>query len=157
VNNDNPPHDNLHHNARAYDKRVNNDNLLNDKLHHNARAYDKRSPVKPSLCFKCGDLDNDMPCTRLEMVPENPVQCPADMPFCMNDIYQEAGMAPAVFKRCVDEDGCKTEWYQESSDKAACFQYDPSVYTEDLVCHLCCHGDKCNAQLLPEKSTLYKP
>ncbi|KAK7478145.1 hypothetical protein BaRGS_00030592 [Batillaria attramentaria] len=124
----------------------------NDDLLPNNRA-----PTKPSLCFTCGDLDNNMPCTRLEMVPENPFQCPADMPYCMNDIYQEAGMAPAVFKRCVDEQGCQQEWYQESSDKAACFQYDPSVYTEDLVCHLCCHGDRCNAQLLPEKSTLYKP
>nr|KAG5688842.1 hypothetical protein BaRGS_004519 [Batillaria attramentaria] len=91
------------------------------------------------------------------MVPENPTRCEAETPFCMNDIYQEAGKPPAVFKRCVGEDTCKTQWYQESSDKAQCFQYDPSVYTEDLVCHLCCHGDGCNAQLLPEKSTLYKP
>ncbi|KAK7480835.1 hypothetical protein BaRGS_00027921, partial [Batillaria attramentaria] len=154
-------HDN---NAETY---YNHDNHAHTYYNHdnNAKSCDNydyendhaRAPVKPSLCFTCGDGNNDMPCTRLEMVPENPFQCPAEMPYCMNDIFQEAGMPPAVFKRCVDESGCLTEWYQESSDKAACFQYDPSVYTEDLVCHLCCHGDRCNAQLLPEKSTLYKP
>ncbi|KAK7474570.1 hypothetical protein BaRGS_00034154 [Batillaria attramentaria] len=91
------------------------------------------------------------------MVPEHPHLCAEDKPFCMNDIYQEAGQPPAVFKRCVDEVTCNNEWYHESSDMAQCFQYDPSVYTDDLVCHLCCHGDGCNGQLLPAKEHLYKP
>ncbi|KAK7480836.1 hypothetical protein BaRGS_00027922, partial [Batillaria attramentaria] len=147
-------HDN---NAQTYYNNDNNANTCDNYDYASANNDHARAPIKPSLCFTCGDLDNDMPCTQPEMAPQNPFQCPAEMPFCMNDIYQEAGKAPAVYKRCVDEQGCQTEWYQESSDKAACFQYDPSVYTEDLVCHLCCHGDGCNAQLLPEKSTLYKP
>ncbi|KAK7463285.1 hypothetical protein BaRGS_00038152, partial [Batillaria attramentaria] len=121
---------------------VNNNKLLNANLHHNASAYDKRvnnnKLLNANLHHNASAYDKRVNNTKL----------------LNTNLHHNAS---AYDKRCVDEQGCQTEWYQESSDKAACFQYDPSVYTEDLVCHLCCHGDRCNAQLLPEKSTLYKP
>ncbi|KAK7480819.1 hypothetical protein BaRGS_00027905, partial [Batillaria attramentaria] len=133
------------------------DSCNDDLVPPNNTWFRPAAPVKPSQCYTCGDLDKDIPCSRLELIPDNPVQCPDATPFCMNDIYQEDGQQPSVFKRCVDEATCYAEWYFRSSDKAECSQYDPNVYTGTLTCHLCCRGDLCNARLLPEQSTLYTP
>jgi hypothetical protein len=110
-------------------------------------------------CYTCGDYDSDpkRACSRIEIVTRHKEVCPAAKPYCMNDIFQAAGESPKLYKRCVDEAECKELWFMQSSDKVACFQYDSSTFRDDLVCHLCCFGDQCNANALPPNNTLYAP
>lgn len=45
----------------------------------------------------------------------------------------------------------------QSSDKVACFRYDSSTFRDDLICHLCCYGALCNANVVPPVEKLYRP
>ena len=110
----------------------------------------------PLRGYVCGDPDSQTPCTALERLRGPLTDCPADKPYLMNDIYQTAGQSTNYYKRCVDEATCKQEWWFESSDKVACFQYDPTTFRDDLVCHLCCTTDGCNRQTVPPEDTLFK-
>ncbi|KAL8606676.1 hypothetical protein ACOMHN_055351 [Nucella lapillus] len=74
----------------------------------------------------------------------------------MTDIYQERGPVKYT-KRCVDNRSCLVDWYLGSSDKTHCVIYASSPNTNDLNCHLCCHGDRCNFDFLPQPGTYYKP
>ncbi|XP_025092657.1 uncharacterized protein LOC112563122 [Pomacea canaliculata] len=112
--------------------------------------------LKPSVCSQCGNLDGDLPCTDEEIFEADSSQCHDDTPYCMNDIIQTNGQM-RMYKRCVNETICNSEWYMESSDKQQCTQFDPSIYKDDLVCHLCCYGDDCNANNVPPAEKLYKP
>lgn len=97
------------------------------------------------------------PCSRIEIVTRHEERCPDEKPYCMNDIYQQSGQSPNLWKRCVNEATCHQLWFMESSDKVACFQYDSSTFRDDLVCHLCCYGERCNANALPPVEKLYQP
>ncbi|MCU0934722.1 MAG: IPTL-CTERM sorting domain-containing protein [Gammaproteobacteria bacterium] len=97
------------------------------------------------------------PCSRIEIVTRHEERCPDEKPYCMNDIYQQSGQPPNLWKRCVNEATCHQLWFMESSDKVACFQYDSSTFRDDLVCHLCCYGERCNANALPPTELLYAP
>ncbi|GFS10176.1 succinate dehydrogenase [ubiquinone] flavoprotein subunit, mitochondrial [Elysia marginata] len=96
-------------------------------------------------------------CTALELLYSIPKPCPTGLSFCMTDVLQLSGQRQ-VFKRCVDEQTCRREWYDESSDETKCQNYnsrDPR--RQDLLCHFCCEGDACNTKIRPETRNLYIP
>jgi len=59
----------------------------------------------------------------------------------------------------VDEPTCREEWYDLSSDKTSCQNYDASAGAGlDLVCKFCCTEDGCNVKAeKPLEKTLYVP
>jgi hypothetical protein len=114
--------------------------------------------VAASQCQVCGNYESGRPCTRLDIIRGSLTQCSADKPYCMNDIKQLAGQPAAqIIKRCASRADAFQQWYTESSDKVACFRYDPNIFNDDVICHLACSGDGCNRQALPPKDTLFKP
>ena len=96
--------------------------------------------VGASQCLVCGSEATDTPCSTMELVLANETQCPDAKPYCMNDIYQD-GMKVRHFRRCVDEPTCETLWFNGSSDKSYCTQFDASVPAQQLACHICCFLD----------------
>ena len=117
------------------------------------------SPLQGSQCYTCGDYDADPKneCTRIQIITRHEETCANETPYCMNDIFQAGdGSPPKLFKRCVSASEARDLWFMQSSDKVACFQYD-SFNRNELVCHLACYGDHCNANALPPKETLWAP
>ncbi|XP_025083533.1 macrophage mannose receptor 1-like [Pomacea canaliculata] len=114
------------------------------------------SELAGSVCQQCGDLDSSTPCSDEELFMATTSKCDDATPYCINDIFQNDGQA-VFYKRCVNTELCTQLWYVESSDRVQCIQYDPVVYTEDLVCHLCCYGDTCNGNIVPPAETLFIP
>ncbi|MFO1263747.1 MAG: hypothetical protein U1E84_10485 [Rhodoferax sp.] len=118
-----------------------------------------RSVKKGSSCYTCGDYNADprKECSRIDIITRHKETCSDATPYCMNDIFQAAGETPKLYKRCVNEADAKELWFMQSSDKVACFHYDSSTFRDDLVCHLACYGDDCNANALPPQDSLYHP
>ncbi|KAK7480842.1 hypothetical protein BaRGS_00027928 [Batillaria attramentaria] len=136
------------------------------------------APLKPSKCYKCGDLDQQLPCEdsnytlrfdfgqqcqpycdhlHIEVFENVPLACPDHSPYCMTDIFHRNGSKATVYRRCVNEDTCRSEWYLQTSSKPECTtQFDPNI-NSDLECHLCCYGDGCNTGYVPPAQTLYTP
>ncbi|PVD36824.1 hypothetical protein C0Q70_03814 [Pomacea canaliculata] len=123
---------------------------------HNQRLIYRGSELAGSVCQQCGDLDSSTPCSDEELFMATTSKCDDATPYCINDIFQNDGQA-VFYKRCVNTELCTQLWYVESSDRVQCIQYDPVVYTEDLVCHLCCYGDTCNGNIVPPAETLFIP
>jgi hypothetical protein len=117
------------------------------------------SPLQGSQCYTCGDYDADpkRECTRLEIIRHTETTCPNEKPYCMNDIFQPAGLSPKLYKRCASAVDARDLWYMQSSDKVVCFQYDSSTFRDEIVCHLACYGDHCNQNALPPKETWWAP
>ncbi|KAK3088136.1 hypothetical protein FSP39_015214, partial [Pinctada imbricata] len=57
--------------------------------------------------------------------------------------------------RCVNEQTCKHEWLQQSSDKEYCVKYGQVKQTDSFVCSFCCVGSDCNSGVVPRNTTLY--
>lgn len=109
----------------------------------------------------CGDQSKGIPCTLFELVLTDTatVTCPADRPYGMNDIYQ-TGSDVIQYRRCVNERVCDEQWFQGTSDKPLCLNFDPNI-PDDLTCHLCCYTapgqPACNTLDVPPKDTWYRP
>lgn len=112
--------------------------------------------LKGSQCLTCGNLDQKVPCTDLDLVLGGTHACPDSQPYCMNDIIK-IGDQVLEFRRCIDELSCDNLWYQSTSDNPLCLNFDPAASSGDLACHLCCYGDGCNFDTIPPRDTLYRP
>ncbi|KAK7478141.1 hypothetical protein BaRGS_00030588, partial [Batillaria attramentaria] len=154
------------------------DSCNRDLRPETSTLYTPDAPLKPSKCYKCGDLDQQFPCgdsnytftfdfgqqcqpycdhLHIEVFENVPLACPDDSPYCMTDIFHRNGSKTTVYRRCVNEDTCRSEWYLQTSSKPECTtQFDPNI-NSDLECHLCCYGDGCNTGYVPPAQTLYTP
>lgn len=139
--------------------------------------------LAPGSAAACGDQATGMPCSLLELVLIDTITgtCPADSPYGMTDIYQYGKNDPhyvlgagqvsgendatqtLIYKRCVNERICDEQYFQATSDKPLCLNFDGNLGNEDfyLVCHLCCYSapgqPACNTLDVPPKDTLYRP
>lgn len=128
--------------------------------------------LPPSAAVVCGDQATHTPCSLMELVltEDSTVLCPADKPYAMNDIYQ-TGADVIQYRRCVNAQVCDEQYFQATSDKPLCLDFDPNI-PDDLTCHLCCYeegqvepnGDLttkasnvCNTLDSPPKDTLFRP
>jgi len=106
-------------------------------------------------CYQCGDDFKSEPCTTIDLVlhKDQPSSCPAGKNFgCMNTIIQTDNGQRQTYKKCVDYTECNEKWLEQSSDKAACVNFD--VYGNlPLVCHFCCIKDNCNEEYVPDEQS----
>jgi hypothetical protein len=75
----------------------------------------------------------------------------------MTDFSTDATGAATIYKRCVDNDTCNTQWFHDTSDVGACLVggtggFDPS--RPNVTCHWCCVQDGCNVGIQPAPATL---
>ncbi|GFR78067.1 hypothetical protein ElyMa_002252300 [Elysia marginata] len=59
--------------------------------------------------------------------------------------------------RCVDRPICVRDWYQVSSDRNKCVNFDPRDTFVTMHCNYCCVGDSCNTGVKPAVTDLFNP
>merc|ERR1712154_352953 len=98
-------------------------------------------------CYQCGD--STAPCSAFDLLLGGSTSCPTGTDYCMVDVKVMAG-TKSVVKRCVDQPTCYREWYQLSSNRSQCMNFDPARGdNSDLDCHFCCVTDGCNMGYKP--------
>lgn len=146
---------------------------VTDALGHSAteqvevtvRAVARSGPA-PTQAVQCGDRATGVPCTLFELVLTTTSLCPAEKPYNMTTIIQPTNTVPdasgqyanEIYKYCAAEKFCDENWFQATSDKPLCLDYDSALpVPTDLVCHFCCVGDGCNTLDVPPADTWYRP
>ncbi|GFO11231.1 hypothetical protein PoB_003773600 [Plakobranchus ocellatus] len=105
-------------------------------------------------CYQCGQGSN--PCTVTELLTGSPMPCPAGQEFCATTVAQTRGQR-TVFKTCVDKPTCIKDWYQVSSDRNKCVNFNPRDLSVTMHCNYCCDKDACNTGVKPAVRDLYTP
>ncbi|KAK3088478.1 hypothetical protein FSP39_019675 [Pinctada imbricata] len=63
-----------------------------------------------------------------------------------------------LYYRCASANECELLWYQKSSKRNECANFEPNnMYYAAFNCHFCCIEDGCNLASKPQKHTLYIP
>lgn len=110
-------------------------------------------PVANNSCNLC----NGMPIYICEEY-FSPMKCEAGQYFCMNDLVNHKDGSRTLDRRCVTEKECRTQWWDDTSNRQECANYDPNRYVaESFSCSFCCTGSLCNNNIVPDASTLYRP
>lgn len=113
-------------------------------------------PRRGSEALICGDLDQQVPCTDLDLVLAQTYKCDDATPYALNDIIKINDRV-FEFRRCVNAATAYSLWYQGTRGNALCEQFDPSTAGADLTCHLACYGNACNTLTNPSPETLVGP
>ncbi|XP_062619923.1 SCO-spondin-like isoform X1 [Saccostrea cucullata] len=113
------------------------------------------SGLSERTCKVCGDYENGISCDIRSIYIGPEVTCEAGKAFCMTDIISDGSGKEQVFKRCVNEAVCRTQWLSQTSDQDYCVQYGKVVVSDMFSCHFCCTSDECNQGLVPDSSTFY--
>lgn len=85
-------------------------------------------------------------------------QCPAGHPYAMNQLSISANGPVDIIKKCASRKQCQREWWEETSDRTECTDYNPAGLPSgyDFKCSFCCKTDHCNTDLLPAEATLFE-
>ncbi|XP_062598783.1 uncharacterized protein LOC134260216 [Saccostrea cucullata] len=111
--------------------------------------------VRQRTCKVCGDYGNGIPCDIRSIYIGPTAQCEVGNDFCMTDMIHDGSGNEKVFKRCVNETVCRTQWLSQTSDQDHCTQFGKVLVNGAYSCHFCCTSDECNQGLLPGSTTLY--
>ncbi|XP_069122577.1 uncharacterized protein [Argopecten irradians] len=107
-------------------------------------------PTTPISCYVC-----DGPPFLCER-SITPQKCSSDQQFCLNKLVNNNDGTRTVLRYCGTENECKAQWFDRTSDRHECTNYDTShMYTHGFECTYCCTSPLCNHDLVPPKDTLY--
>jgi hypothetical protein len=71
----------------------------------------------------------------------------------MTDFSTDGAGNQTVYKRCVDNETCNLQWFDQTSGKPICTDvFHPTI--GNVVCHWCCVQDACNVGIKPADPTL---
>ena len=100
-------------------------------------------------CLLCGDLDNQVSCTDLDLVLAMTNRCPDTQAYCMNDVEVDIDAQDPnkrivkQYRRCVDGGTAFQLWYNHTRTRPECQGSDDTL-TTGVLCHFACYGDGCN-------------
>lgn len=84
-------------------------------------------------------------------------QCSAATPFAVTTFKNSDDGSQVFTKSCGSQNFCERDWWQGTSDRTECIQFDTDqTYYRNFECSYCCTSDNCNQNAFPPKNTLYK-
>jgi hypothetical protein len=108
--------------------------------------------VRQLAAFTCGEPPSGTPCTPAELAETTP-NATCTTGFVMTDFSTDGAGNQTVYKRCVDNETCNLEWFDQTSGKPICTDvFHPTI--GNVVCHWCCVQDACNVGIKPADPTL---